>query len=79
MYTMESLTMNKKKLIAGIAILIACISLGIMFLFIQKQKKVDQAVKMYQEFIEGERTASGWDIMEFSSLREDSEWPSILM
>ena len=51
---MESLTMNKKKLIAVIAGLIACISLGIISLYIQKQRKVDQAVKMYQEFIEEE-------------------------
>lgn len=63
----ENLTMNKKKLIAVIAILTACISLGIISLFVQKQKKVDQAVKMYQEFIEGERTASGWDIKTLST------------
>ena len=41
--------------------------MGIITLFIQKQKKVDQAVKMYQEFIEDKRTVSGWDIKTLST------------
>lgn len=72
---MEILTMNKRKLIVAIGITFVCLFAAILSFVLQKQKKVDQAVKMYQEFIEGERTASGWDIMEFSSSKEDSEWP----
>lgn len=59
---MENLTINKRKLYSVIGIIVVCVFVGILSLVLQKQKKVDQAVKMYQEFIEGERTASGWDI-----------------
>ena len=67
--------MNKRKLFIVIGIIVVFIVVAVLSFILQKQRKVDQAVKMYQEFIEGERTASGWDIMEFSSSKEDSEWP----
>ena len=56
---MEILTMNRKKLIIILGILTVCI---FMELLVQRQKKVEQIVNIYQEFIEGERTADGWDI-----------------
>ena len=67
MYTMESLIMSKRKLIVVIAIFVICLSVGIISLLFQKQKKVAQAVKMYQEFIEDKRTVSGWDIKTLST------------
>ncbi len=54
--------MNKRKRIVMIAIFVACISVGIISLFMQKQKKVDRAIKIYQEFLDGRRTAGSWDI-----------------
>lgn len=59
--------MRKRKWIVVIGIIAVCIFVGILSFVFQKHKKVDQAVKMYQEFIEGERTASGWDIKTLST------------
>lgn len=59
--------MNKRRLIIVIGITAACIFAAIISFVLQKQKKVDQAVKLYQEFIEGERTVGEEDITKIST------------
>lgn len=72
---MENLIMSKRKLITVIGIFIFCIFAGFFLLGYKKQKKINQAVEIYQEFIEGKRMAVGWDVREISSSKENSEWP----
>lgn len=65
--------MNKKNIIAMIGFLLI-FPLSLFFLFdYQKQKRVDQAVDIYQEFIDGKRTANGWDIVELSMPKGELE------
>ena len=59
--------MNKRKLFIVIGIIVVFIVVAVLSFILQKQRKVDQAVKIYQEFIEGERTVGEEDITKIST------------
>lgn len=59
--------MRKRKWMIGIGILVVCVLTGVLAMFCLKQYRVKQAVRIYQEFIEGKRTAGGWNIKEIST------------
>lgn len=63
--------MDKKKRVAEILILVVFV-LAISFVA-QKQRKVEQTIRMYQEFIDGERTVNGWNIAEISTATREPE------
>lgn len=58
--------MRKRKRLIGIGILAGCALVGAFFLFCLKQYRINQAVRIYQEFIEGKRTAGSWNIKEIA-------------
>lgn len=59
--------MRKRKWMIGIGILVVCVLTGVLAMFCLKQYRLKQAVRIYQEFIEGKRTAGGWNIKEIST------------
>lgn len=59
--------MYKKKIVFGILIPCIAVLLVFSFLFILKQYKIHLAVSMYQDFIDGNISVGGWDIIEIST------------
>ena len=59
--------MNKKKVVFGIWILCIAVLLVFSSLFIYKQYKIHQAVSLYHDFIDGNISVGGWDIIEIST------------
>lgn len=67
--------MRKRKWMIGIGILVVCVLTGVLAMFCLKQYRLKQAVRIYQEFIEGKRTAGGVDIKEILFSKDHPEWP----
>lgn len=64
---------NKRKIIVGIGVLSICMLVGILSFFSLKQYRVNQAIKIYQEFLDGRRTAGSWDIKTLSTPTREPE------
>ena len=60
--------MNKKNIVVRILILCIAVLFVFSFLYILKQYKIQQAVGLYQDFIDGNMSVGGWDIIEISTL-----------
>lgn len=59
--------MNKKKVVFRILILCIAVLLVFLSLFIYKQCKIHQAISLYHDFIDGNISVGGWDIIEIST------------
>lgn len=59
--------MNKKKVVFRVLIPCVVVLLVILCLFLLKQYKIQQAVGLYHDFIDGNISVGGWDIIEIST------------
>lgn len=59
--------MYKKKVVFGILTPCIAVLLVFSFLYILKQYKIQQAIGLYHDFIDGNMSVGGWDIIEIST------------
>lgn len=59
--------MSRKKIIIVLGMITIFLAAGILFIAFQKQYRINRAIRIYQEFLEGRRIAGSWDIKTLST------------